>query len=380
MRKIGIVTETRAEYGILEPLIKKIEMDPELELQLYVTGMHLSKAHGYTIEEIKQSITSRIDMKIKSKNKGADMSFSVAEGISGFTLELDKNKPDLAVVLGDRIGPFSAATVAIFLRIPLAHIHGGDTSPAVFDEKIRNAITKMADIHFPVSELSKRRILNMGEEGWRVHNVGSLGLDSVLHEKTPSKKELFEKYNLNSDKKILLVIFHPVTTEWEKAGEQFDSVLKSLEKFSAQKIIIYPNSDAGSYKIIEKIKALEGKENYFIFKSIPHSDYISFMKYSDALVGNSSSGILEAPSLGLPVVNIGSRQEGRERAKNVIDVSYSPEEIGKGIEKALHDKEFLETVSRKESPYGDGHAAEKIVSVLKKIELNENLIKKKMTY
>lgn len=381
MRKIGVVTGTRAEYGILQSLIQKINEDPGLELQLYVSGMHLSDEYGKSVDQIKYPITARIDMHIKDKNEASDMAHSVSYGINGFVEAFEKNKPDIIVVVGDRIEPFAAAIATIFLRIPLAHIHGGDSSPNVFDDKMRHALTKMASIHFPVSDKSMDRIIKMGEEEWRVHNVGAPQLDTVLNIKTLSKEELFKKYGLDAGKKTIMVLYHPTTTEWEKAGEQFRSVVDTLVQFDdCQKLIIYPNADAGGYKIIEEIKKLEDKPGYFVFKNLPYAEYISFMKNSNVLVGNSTSSIVEAPSLALPAVNVGLRQECRERANNVIDVPHNHEEIKKAIEKALHDEEFLKLVAKKESPYGDGHAAEKIISVLKNVELNDKLIKKRMTY
>ena len=380
MRKIAVITGTRAEYGILEPLIRKISDDKELELQLYVTGTHLLNEYGKTIDYIKYPITGIVDMKIKNENSGKDMGLSVAEGVKGFLEAFEKNKPEVIVILGDRIEPLAASLAALFLKIPIAHLNGGDLTFTLFDEQIRHAITKMASLHFPASELSKKRISGMGEEDWRIHDVGALGLDSVLNEKTLSKDELFKKYTLDTEKKTLLIVFHPVTTEWEQAGDQFSKVLAALNGFDCQKIIIYPNTDAGGYKIVDEIKKIEGKPDYFIYKSLPHEDYVSFMKASDVLIGNSSSGIIEAPSVALPVVNIGTRQDGRERASNIIDISYNPDEIKKAIEKTLNDSDFLEIVAKKQSPYGDGRAAEKIISVLKNVELNDKLIKKRMTY
>jgi len=381
MRKIAVVTGTRAEYGILQSLLQKTHEDPGLELQLYVSGMHLSDEYGKTINEIPYPITAKIDMHIKDKNEANDMAHSVSYGINGFVEAFEKNKPDVVVIVGDRIEPFAAAIATMFLRIPLAHIHGGDVSPNVFDDRMRHALTKMASIHFPVSDKSMNRIIKMGEEGWRIHNVGAPQLDTVLNIKTLSKEELFKKYGLDAGKKTIMVLYHPTTTEWEKAGEQFSSVIDTLVQFDdCQKLIIYPNADAGGYKIIEEIKKLEDKADYFVFKNLPYAEYISVMKNSDVLVGNSTSSIVEAPSLALPAVNVGLRQECRERANNVIDVPHNPKEIKKAIERALHDEEFLKLVAKRETPYGDGHAAEKIISVLKNVEINDKLIKKRMTY
>lgn len=383
MRKIGIITGTRAEYGLLKPLIKKVIEHPSLHLQLYVAGMHLSKDYGYTIQEIEKDefpITSTIDMKIRKKNTDYDMAFSVSLGITGFAESFRKYSPDIIVVLGDRIEPLSAAIAASYMNIPVAHIHGGDVTETIIDESVRHAITKFAHLHFTSSKQSTERVLKLGEEPWRVFQVGAIGLDTVLHERLMSREEVCRKFKLDPRSPYLLVVFHPVSTEWEKAGEQMREIMAALIALQLPTIIIYPNADAGGFKIIEEINKHKDKNFIKTFKNLPHLHYLSLLKHSAALIGNSSSGIIEAPSLGVPVVNVGTRQKGRERAKNVIDVGYSKKEIIEAVEKALRDEEFLKEVRKKISPYGDGHASEKITKVLEEISIDKRLLQKRITY
>ncbi|MFH2106785.1 MAG: UDP-N-acetylglucosamine 2-epimerase [Candidatus Micrarchaeota archaeon] len=377
-KKIAVITGTRAEYGILEPIVKKIVADKELELQLYVTGMHLSKEYGDTVKQIEYKIAEKIDMKIKERNEDIDMAISVSEGVKGFANAFKKRKPDLVIVLGDRIEAFAAAVSAHLLNIPIAHIHGGDLTFSIFDEGMRHAITKLAHIHFAATEKSKKRILQMGEEPWRVFNVGAPGIDAILESKITSKQEICKKLRLGPNKKIALVLYHPVTTEWETAGTEMVSILRAMENFDGQVIIIGSNADAGSYKIKDEMNRLKNKKNCHLFNSLGHADFLSLMKNCDVMVGNSSSGIIEAPSLGVSVINVGPRQEGRERAKNVIDVPCDEVHIRKAVEKAINDSKFIETAKKCESPYGNGHASEKIMKTIKGIDLaNKKLIQKR---
>jgi GDP/UDP-N,N'-diacetylbacillosamine 2-epimerase (hydrolysing) len=384
-KKIAVVTGTRAEYSYLRPLIEKIEKDSELDLLLYVTGMHLLEEYGNTVEEIKKDfeIKEIIDMKEKKNAELINMPLSISEGIKGFAQVFEKDKPEMVVVFGDRIEPFATAIAAISMNIPIAHIHGGDKASADLDNNLRYALTKLSHLHFPATEKSKKRILNLGEEPWRVFNVGSLTLDVILNQELISKEELIKKYSLQ-DKKILLILNHPTLTEYESSKAQMKSLLKSAmsvaEEKNMQIIIIYPNAYPGGFKIIEEIQKNLNKENLFSFENLPSLDYLSLLKSSSVFVGNSSSGIIEAPSLGTPYVCIGKRQRGRERAKNVIEVNYDGEEISNAIKKALEDKEFLEKVKKCESPYGSGKTSESIIKVLKEIKLDKRLIEKEITY
>ena len=385
-RKIGVVTGSRAEYGYLRPLIKEILKHPKLDLFLYLTGMHLLKEYGETAKELdadRFKIKKTIDMGFKKENTGFDMALSIAKGISGFAEEFRKDKPDILVVMGDRVEPLAATIAAVNFNIPIAHLHGGEVGLGDLDNSIRHAITKFAHIHFTSSDQSKERILKLGEEKWRVFKVGALSLDEIVGKKLLSREEINRKYNL-PNKSIILVSYHPVTTEWEDAENQIKTVLKASAEIANDRdmiiIVLYPNAYPGGYEIVKVIRDSQKEKNIFIFDNLPHYDYISLMNSSVVFVGNSSSGIIEAPSLGIPFISVGTRQKGRERAKNVIDADYEKKDIIKGIKKALDDKEFLSQISKKETPYGDGNASQRIVKRLDEIELNKKLLEKKITY
>ncbi|MCL0060261.1 UDP-N-acetylglucosamine 2-epimerase, partial [Dehalococcoidia bacterium] len=358
-RKIAVVTGARAEYGYLKPLMEKIEDHTELELSLYVTGMHLLKEYGNAIQEIERDgfkIAKTIDMDVKVNNTNFDMALSIGKGITGFANAFKEDNPDIVVVFADRIEPFAAATAATLMNIPVAHIEGGDVGLGDIDDNLRHAITKLAHLHFTSSNQSKERVLRLGEEEWRVFQVGALSLDTILNEKVLSKDNLCKKYNI-PDKPLILISYHPVTTEWREAERQMKLVVESAVAVANEEdkevVIIYPNAYPGGFQIIHAIKSsMQKSKNIHVFENLPHLDYISLMAISSVFVGNSSSGIMESPSIGNPYVCIGTRQQGRERAKNVIDVGYRKDEIISGIKRALFDKEFLDAVKKCESPYG----------------------------
>jgi len=386
-RKIGVVTGARAEYGYLRPLMRKIEESDKLELLLYVTGLHLAKEYGYTVQEIVENgfrITRTVDMDVRAENSDHDLAISIGKGISGFADVLGEDRPEILVVFGDRIEPLAATVAAVCLNIPVAHINGGDVGLGDIDDSTRHAITKFAHLHFTASKQSKERVLRLGEESWRVFQVGALSLDTILNEKPLPEEELRRKYGL-SGKSIILICYHPTTTEWLEAREQMRLVMEAVsdvvQEEGMEAVIIYPNAYPGGYQIVNVINEYGGSHgNVHVFKNIPHLDHISLMSISSVFVGNSSSGIIEAPSLGLPYVCIGTRQQGRERANNVIDVGYSKEEIVAGVEKALSDEQFLDLVRKRESPYGDGKARERIVEVLTKTDIDIRLLQKKIAY
>jgi GDP/UDP-N,N'-diacetylbacillosamine 2-epimerase (hydrolysing) len=380
MKTVGIVTGSRAEYGYLRPLIRAVQKS-DLKLRLYVTGMHLLKATGHTVDDVERDgfpIFAKILMGSKPKRTPYEVAESIGKGVENFAKSFKESSPDMLIVFGDRIESFAAAVAAASMNIPLAHIGGGDVGLGDIDDSLRHAITKLAHLHFTSTEKSKERVLKLGEEPWRVHCVGALSLDSLNNDISPWKR-LAEKYGLNGDK-TMLVVFHPTTTEWEDAGKQVEAVLEAVLQVAGNKynvVLIQPNDYPGGDEI--RKAALECRR-LFIFDSLPHEDFISLMKSSSVLVGNTSSGIIEAPSLGVPYVCVGTRQEGRERADNVIDVGYDPDEIKRGILKALTDGDFLKKVDRRQTPYWSGGASEKIVEILKNTNLDGELLKKKLSY
>ena len=379
-RKILYITGTRADYGLMKSVLREIENHPKLELEVIATGMHLMPEFGMTINEIKKDgfKIHEIAATYEQDNKQSMANF-VGKFIQLLTDKVKKIKPDIIMVLGDRGEMLAGAIVGTYLTIPVAHIHGGDISSTV-DEIVRHAITKLAHIHFPATEKSAERIIKMGEDPSNVFVVGAPGLDIILNENLIEPTKLSEKYNLDLSEPILLVIQHPVTTEVDDAPTQIRETLEAISELRYQTILIYPNADAGGRNMIEVIKEYEKYPFIKIFKNIPYKEYLSLMNIVSVMVGNSSSGIIEAPSFGLPVVNIGTRQEGRQRAENVIDVDYDKEEIKAAIKKALYDEEFKEKVKNCKNPYGDGKAGVRIADILSKIKIDKKLLQKKITY
>ena len=374
-----MVTGTRAEYGLLAPVMRAIQNHPQLDLSIIATGMHLSHNHGYTINEIAKDgfEIAAVDMHLEDSigDVGISISTSLGVGMMGIAKAFDQIEPDIVLILGDRGEALIAAITALHMNIPIAHIHGGDTmTGGVIDSSIRHAITKLAHIHFPATAESATRIKRLGEEPWRIHTVGAPGLDTILNSKLLSKEELVEQYSLNANEPLLLVVQHPITTQPEAAADQMRITLEAISELKMQTILIYPNSDAGGLSMIEVIKEYEHIQFLQTFKSLPHIDYLSLLSIADALVGNSSSGIIEASAFHLPVVNIGIRQEGRQRSENVIDVHHDKDMIVKAINITLKLK--LPCVNI----YGDGTAGLRIANVLAGLEINQKLLQKKITY
>jgi GDP/UDP-N,N'-diacetylbacillosamine 2-epimerase (hydrolysing) len=385
-RRIGVVTGARAEYGYLKALINEIIRHPQMELLLYVTGLHLVREFGDTLQEIMKDgfkITKIVDMEMKPKNTDYDMAISVGKGVMRFADAFIENRPEILTVFGDRIEALAAVVVAASMNIPIAHIGGGEVGLGDIDDNIRHAITKFAHLHFTSSQQSMERVLKLGEESWRVFHAGALSLDTILKSKLLLKKDLSSKYSLPY-RPFILVCYHPLTTQWQQAEEQMKTVMAAVAEIAKEEnieiVIIYPSAYPGGHEIVDVIREYGAYENTHVFSSIPHLDYLSLMSQSSVLVGNSSSGIIEAPSLGIPYVCIGARQEGRERASNVIDVACEKEAIAWGIKKALSDEEFLGVVKKCESPYGDGSASKRIVDVLSKVKIDEKLLQKRTTY
>lgn len=380
-RKICVVTGSRSEFGILCELMQRIKEDSELELYVAVSGMHLLSEFGNTIDYIKKDgfeISCVVDMESNMGDSKGAMALSVSKGITGFVKAFSENKPEIVVVLGDRIEMLAAAIASSLMNIPVAHIHGGDNALAGVDEIVRGAITKLSHIHFPATKKSAARVEKMGEAKWRIFMTGSPAIDYLRINTYTDKVELFNKYQLNSSKELLLVIQHPVTTESELAAVQMQETLDAIQELKKQVVLVYPNSDTGGRAMITIIEKNLPKMKFITaFRSLPHNEYLSLMRYANVIVGNSSSGIIEAPFLKLAVVNIGIRQDGRERAANVIDVRHNKKEIINAIKVAL-SKKFQAKLQKCKNPYGDGHASERIVKVLKEITLGKKLLQKRM--
>lgn len=382
--KVAVVTGTRAEYGILKPLLKKIKNFSGFKLELMITGIHLLKRYGLTIGEIKKDgfkTDERVVMYEKNEEASCYYGEALGKGIKNFTKMFLKIKPDLLIVLGDRLEPLAATLSAANLIIPIIHIHGGEkTNSGCIDESIRHAITRFAHIHLVSTEQSKQRLIKMGEEPWRIFRVGALGQESFLNSPKIKREVLFGKFRLDSKQKLILCLFNPVIFEADKMGRHMREILKALEELKIQSIIIYPNNDIGGKDIIKEIDKHKNSPFIKIYPNLNHEDYVSLLKQANVLIGNSSSGIIEAPSIKLPVVNIGLRNTGREHAENIIFADPAKNDIIEAIKKTLYDKKFRKKLKTCKNPYGDTKTVEKIINILNKIKINKKLLTKYLTY
>jgi UDP-hydrolysing UDP-N-acetyl-D-glucosamine 2-epimerase len=383
-RKICLVTGARADYGLLYWLMKEIKADPDLELQLLATGMHLSPEFGLTyrtIEEDGFTINEKVEM-LLSSDTPVGIAKSIGLGVIGFADALARLKPDILVLLGDRYEIFAAAQAALIARIPMAHIHGGESTEGVIDEAIRHAVTKMAHLHFVASEPYRNRVIQMGENPGLVFNFGAPGLDNINKLKL-LKKEDFEKLiNFKFGNVNFLITYHPVTLLNDRSESPMGFLLAALDYFPEAKIIFtMPNADTHGRIIIGMIERFvkEHGNNSIAFTSMGQIRYLSAIQHVDVVIGNSSSGLIEVPLFKKPTVNIGDRQRGRLKAKSIIDCDENTEEIIAAIKKAL-SPEFHETLKDVSSLYGYGDASPKIKEILKTINLDGIIIKKFYSY
>jgi UDP-hydrolysing UDP-N-acetyl-D-glucosamine 2-epimerase len=382
MKKIAVVTGTRAEYGLLYNTIKEIKKHKNLRLYLIVTGNHLSKEHGYTVKEIENDgfeIEESINILFETDSKEY-ISKSMAFLMSNLSQTFLRITPDILLILGDRYEIFASAATAMAMNIPIAHISGGEITEGAIDEQIRHAITKMAHIHFPGNKYYAENIRKMGEESWRIYNVGDPGIENIKNMKFYSSEELKQYFGFKVDRETLLVTFHPVTLEINNLEYQIDNLIGALDTLNKKTIITYPNSDSGGKYIIDRLEYFKTKnKNIHVYKSLGSRRYLSTMKFCGAVVGNSSSAVVEAPYLKIPAVDIGNRQKGRLKAENIISCGYDKEEIIKAVNRALSDK-FREIAKNTKSLYGDGNTSKEIVDILRKIEIGEKLLKKKLVF
>ena len=378
MRKICIITGTRAEYGLFYWLMKEIDNNNNLELQVIATGMHLSAEFGNTYQQLEKdgfTINKKVDMLLSSDTEVA-ISKSMGLGIIGFSDAFDDLKPDLLVVLGDRFEIFSAVSAAMIAKIPVAHIHGGESTEGAFDESIRHSITKMSHLHFAATDEYRNRIIQLGEHPSKVFNVGGLGIDNINKLKLLSKKDFENSTGFKFVEKNILVTFHPVTLEKFTSKIQFQALLSSIDKLENIGIIFTKtNSDTGGRIINNMIDAYVSKHNNAIaFTSMGQLHYLSALQFVDAVVGNSSSGLLEAPSFKIGTINIGDRQKGRIKAESVINCFPDEESIDSAL-KQIYLKSFQSVLNCVENPYGHGGASKNIFNIIKNINL-DGILKK----
>ncbi len=376
--KIGAITGTRAEFGILKPLLDEINNSKKLELQLYVTGLHLKKEHGGSLKEIKKQfrVIKKIEMYGDAGNKYYH-SEGLARGIVNFSKSFRKNKPDLIVVFGDRLEVLAATLAAGLQNLPIAHIHGGDkTDSGHIDESIRHSISRFAHIHFVATKEHAKRLSRMGEEGKRIHNVGALGIDSLIKSKRIPKERLGELLDVDFNRPVVLCIFHPYIHESNKSGYFMSQIVKSLRDVNEQTIIVYPNNDLGSVSIIKEISKIKDK-NIKVFKNLDHEIYVNLMRNCSVMIGNSSSGIIEAATFSLPVLNIGARNVGRAHGTNLTFCEVDRGEITRNLSKLL---KIARSGKNFRNIYGGGNTSLRIARVLESLEIDALLLKKEITY
>lgn len=379
MKKICVVTGTRAEYGLLYWLMKEIQADPELQLQLIVTGMHLSPEFGLTYQEIEKEF--HIDKKIEillSSDTAIGISKSIGLAQISFSEAYAELQPDLIVLLGDRYETFAAASAAMIARIPIAHIHGGETTEGAFDEAMRHSITKMSHLHFTATNEYRKRVIQLGEAPERVFNVGGMGIENIKRLPLLNKHELERSIGFRLAERNLLVTFHPVTLENATAKQQFSELLAALDELKNTHIIFTKaNSDTDGRIINQMIDdyVVENRHKAVAFTSLGHLRYLSVLQHVDAMVGNSSSGLAEAPSFKIGTINIGDRQKGRIRAASVIDCEPTKASIQAALRR-LYSDGFQNQLASVESPYGDGCASKKMIEIIKKAEL-QDIVKKR---
>jgi len=374
-----VVTVARSDYGHLVPLLEALRDRPDVKLQLHVAGGHLSPRFGRTVDAIVAdgwAIESRVET-VGATDAADDIAAGLGAAVSGFARAFARARPDLVVVLGDRLEMLAAAMAALPLTIPVAHLHGGEVTVGAVDEQARHAITKLAHLHFPAAAEYARRIVQMGEEPWRVHCCGAPGLDRFARLPYLSRADLAARVGLPLRRPTLLVTFHPVTLQPGEAAAQSRELAAALGALEGDVVITYPGADAEHQAAIEPLASLAAsRPGTRLISSLGEVGYGSMLREADVIVGNSSSAIIEAPSFGLPAVNVGIRQEGRLRAANVIDVGPERGQIAAGIRRALSPA-FRESLRGLVNPYGDGHAAPRIAEVLATVELGPRLLRKR---
>jgi len=375
-RRIGVVTTSRADYSHLYWPLRELAADPEIELGIFALGPHLAPQFGNTIQEIERDgfpIRSRIEC-LLSSDTDTGMAKTIGVAVLCLADALTAWRPDILLLIADRYEMLAPAAVALALRIPVAHIEGGEVSQGAIDDAVRNALTKLAHIHFTSTETARLRVIAMGEEPWRVHRAGAPSLDHLRRSALLDREALESRLNLSLSMPTVIAAWHPVTILHD-TNEEADAFFGAIEETKAQIVFVYPNADAGSHALVQRTRSLaEAHSGVHVFVNLDALTYWSLLRQATALAGNSSSGIMEAASFALPVVNVGIRQQGRERARNVIDAPAETPAIRAALEQALSPA-FRESLAGMANPYGDGTAAQTIARVLASVPLEGLLIK-----
>lgn len=378
-KKIAYVTGTRADFGLMTPVLKVIAQSDKLSLKVYATGMHLMPKFGNTVEAVKKEFPAVevIDAIFKGNTPGGVAIFC-ADILKEVTSAFQRNRPDMVLLLGDRPEMLAVATACLYLGIATAHLHGGERT-LTRDELARHAITKLASLHFPATKDAAKRIKKMGEDEWRIQVVGAPALDKIFQNKLPSKKDVAAFIGIPASQKFVLLVQHP-SEHSEEAGKEMEETIAALKRIALPVVAVYPNADAGSVKIIEALQKERKNPLFRIFKNIPHQMFLAIERESAVWVGNSSAALIESASFKTPVVNIGERQRGRLRGKNVIDVPSNRTDITAAIEKSLYDTNYRKALQTVANPWGDGKTAERVRVALEDLDVSQELLRKQISY
>lgn len=384
MKTILAITGIRSEYDIMSSVFKAINHHPNLKIKIVVTGAHLSHAYGMTIHEIEEDgfhIEDKVESLINANTESSRIK-GLGIQIQGLVQTVSRVKPDILLVLGDREESISTALVGSYMNIPVAHICGGDRVVGNVDDQIRHAVTKLSHLHFASNIESAERILKLGEQPFRVFNVGNPGIDRLIATPKLSKSKLFGQLGVSfcETEPLLVVIQHVISTEVDSAYEQMEQTMKAINELKLNCVLIYPNSDAGSQEIIRCIQDFSISEHIYVAKNLPRIVFVNMLRHTSCLIGNSSAGILEAPALKIPVVNVGNRQKGRLCSKNVCFVEHDKNAIIDSVNDALYNQCRIEEVKNCVNPYGDGTSSSKIAKILNEVDLNNDFLIKDITY
>jgi GDP/UDP-N,N'-diacetylbacillosamine 2-epimerase (hydrolysing) len=378
------VTGIRSEYDIMSSVFRAVDQHPSLRLSVAVTGAHLSEAFGHTIDEIRSDgfeIADEIESLLNGDHPSSRVK-GLAIQLQGLVQTVTRVNPDLLLVLGDREEAMTTALVGAYMNIPVAHIAGGDRVVGNVDDQVRHAVSKLAHLHFTTNRESAERLARMGEQPFRIHDVGNPGLDRLLEVPRLSAAELSDRlsFELGEGEPFILVIQHVISTEVDDAYAQMTATMAAVRAMGIKTVLSYPNSDAGGQQLVRAIREYEDLSFLYTAKNIPRLEFVNLMRNASCLLGNSSAGILEAPLLGLPVVNVGNRQQGRLHAENVQFVSHDTAAIVSSVRRAVFDLDYRESVRRCSNPYGDGHSSGRIAEVLATVPIDDALLLKDITY
>ena len=378
--KVAYVSGTRADFGLMLPILRAIEQSPKLKLEVYVTGIHLMPEFGLTVEEVLKEFpqVKKIDAVFETETREGMAKFT-GEFLSKVVDAFSASTPDFVLTLGDRPEMLCTALACLYLGVPTGQVHGGEKTSTV-DELARHAITKLSHVHFPATEESAERIIKMGEDAWRVHTVGAPALDVILGTPLPTREDVCREFDLDPTHPFMLVTQHPVSVEAEHAGEQMEQTLAAVKKIGMPAVVVYPHADMGGRAMIEVIEKEKTNPLLRIVPSVPHTTFLALEREAAVWVGNSSGALIESASFKTPVVNVGTRQNGRQRGGNVLDAGYSVEEITAAVEKSLHDEGYKAMLQKVQSPWGDGKTGPRVARILEELVIDSKLLAKQISY